>query len=301
MAKDLFNRYLWMVDTIRRHHTITRRQFNELWARSQFGNGEEMPRRTFYNYRNAIEELFGIKIECNSSTFEYFIADDIDESSNALTDWVLNSATISNLLSDMQSISDRVFLEDVPSARLYLSTIVQALRENREVRFSYHPYTRSLPATGLRVRPCFLKIFRQRWYLTGFNVADGKIKTYALDRMNEVTISAERYDPPAGFVAADFVRDAFGIVFSHGTVHRIVLKVEARRAKYFRALPLHHSQSEAIHDEFSIFTYKLRITPDFVQEILSYGPDVVVLEPPTLRAMISESLKKSLDNYINKE
>lgn len=300
MAKNLFNRYLWIVDTIRRHHTITMRQLNELWTRSAFSDGDPIPRRTFYNYRAAIEELFGIKIECNPSTFEYFIADDSDESGNSLTDWVLNSATMSNVLADMQSISDKVFLEEVPSARRYLGLVTDALKENREVRFSYHPYTRSLPTPGVRVRPYFLKIFRQRWYMTGYNVADAKVKTYALDRMDEVTISAEHFAPPANFNPAEFVRDSFGIVFSHGPVHRVMLKVASRRAKYFRALPLHPSQDEAIHDEFSIFTFKLRITPDFVQELLSYGPEITVLEPPTLRAMMVDSLKQSLKNYSQK-
>lgn len=297
MPRNLLSRYIWLVDTIRRHHAITRQQLNELWAKSTLGNGEPLPRRTFYNYRNAIEELFGIRIEWDPATYEYYIASDSDENGNTLTDWVLNSAAMSNVLIDMQAVSDRVFLEEVPSAQRYLSLVVNALRENKEVRFSYHPYTRSLPTPGVRVRPYFLKIFRQRWYMTGLNVSDGKVKTYALDRMGEVTVSTEQFAPPLHFNAAEFVRDSFGIVFSHGPVERIVLKVNSRRAKYLRALPLHHSQDEAIHDDFSIFTYHLRVTPDLVQEILSYGPEIVVLEPAPLRAMIKESLKHSLDNY----
>lgn len=79
----------------------------------------------------------------------------------------------------------------------------------------------------------------------------------------------------------------------------MVLKVDSRRAKYLRALPLHHSQDEAIHDDFSIFSYQLRLTPDFVQEILSYGPELTVLEPPELKAMIVKSLTESLNNYNN--
>lgn len=297
MARNLFNRYLWIIDTIRRHHALTRQQINEFWKRSPVGDGEDIPRRTFYNYRQAIEELFGIRIECNQSTFEYYIDEDDAPDGQTLTDWMLNSATMSNVLADMQSVADKVFLEEVPSARRYLSIVVDGLKENREVRFTYHPYTRSMPTPGVRVRPYFIKIFRQRWYMTGLNVVDHKIKTYALDRMSEVTLSADTFTPPSDFNPTEFVRDAYGIIFSHGPVHRVVLKVTSRRAKYFRALPLHHSQDESIHDEFSIFTYRLRITTDFVQELLSCGPDVTVLEPPTLRAMMVESLTKTLENY----
>lgn len=218
MAKDLFNRYVWIVDTIRRHNTITRSELNDRWKRSPFSNGEALPRRTFYNYRNAIEEIFGIRIQFNPTTYEYSIENDdhSDDRTTNVTDWILNSASMSNVMADMSAIADKVFLEDVPSARLYLAPILQALRECHTVRFSYHPYTRSLPTPGVEVQPYFIKIFRQRWYLTGLNLADNRIKTYALDRMSEVNISTDTFTPPEYFDAADFVRDSFGIVFSHG-------------------------------------------------------------------------------------
>lgn len=92
MSKNLFSRYIWIIDTIRRHGTITREELNRLWIRSSFSDGEPLPRRTFYNYRNAIEELFKINIECNTSTFEYSINDGGDAHTESVTDWMLNTA-----------------------------------------------------------------------------------------------------------------------------------------------------------------------------------------------------------------
>ncbi|MCM1110099.1 MAG: WYL domain-containing protein [Clostridium sp.] len=297
MAKNLLNRYVWIIDTIRRHSTISRRELNEYWMRSPYSNGEPLARRTFYNYRQAIEDLFGIRIVVSPSTYEYSIANDETAESATLTDWVLNSASMSDTMVEMQHIADRIFLEEVPSARLFLSPITKAMRDYHPVRFSYHPYNRSLPTPGVAIEPYFLKIFRQRWYLTGRNQTDGKIKTYALDRMSELTVSTSTFAPPPDFDPREFVRDAFGIIFTQGPVHQVSLRVDSRRAKYFRALPLHCTQDEAIHDSFSIFTYRLRLTPDFVQEILSYGPDITVLGPPELKAMVVKSLKESLANY----
>ena len=34
MAKDLINRYIWLVDTIRRYGRITRQELDERWQRS---------------------------------------------------------------------------------------------------------------------------------------------------------------------------------------------------------------------------------------------------------------------------
>ena len=296
MARNLLGRYIWLIDTIRRYGSLKRDQLNRLWMRSPYSDGEPLPRRTFYNYRAAIEELFSITIECNPATYEYYIASG-DDRQEGVTDWLLNSAAMSNVLSTVSDVSDRIFLEDVPSARMYLSQVVSALREHRAVHFTYRPYTRSTPTTGVIVEPYFLKIFRQRWYLTGRTAIDGKVKTYALDRMEDVTIGDDTFTPDPTFDAESYVRDTFGIVFSQGEPKEVALRTDPRQAKYFRALPLHHSQREAIHDSYSIFYYRLRLTPDFVQVLLSLGPKVTVISPPELRAMVRSSLRETLALY----
>ncbi|MBQ9072975.1 MAG: WYL domain-containing protein [Muribaculaceae bacterium] len=300
MSKDLFSRYIWLIDTIKRYGKITREELNARWKRSPYSNGEALPRRTFYNYRMAIEDIFNITIECNPSTFEYYI-DEGDVHNESVTNWLLNSAAMSNVLSDSREISNRIFLEDVPSAREYLSTIIDSLKENHLIKFTYQPFSRSNATPDIVIEPYFLKIFRQRWYITGRNVKEDTIKTYALDRMRNVVLEPTTFEIPESFDAETYFRDSFGIVFSHGEVKRVAIKTSARQAKYLRALPLHHSQSEMIHDAYSIFYYKLRITPDFVQELLSYGPQITVVEPPELKAMMISSLKETLTNYENLE
>lgn len=297
MSKNLLSRYIWIIETIRRHGTITRQELNRLWAASPYGEGEPMPRRTFYNYRNAIEDLFKINIKCNSSTFEYSIDDSGDSHTDSVTDWMLNTASMSNVLTDARDIADRVFLEDVPSARLYLSSVIGAMKEFKELRFGYSPYSRTGRPNPVMLAPYFLKIFRNRWYVTGLNVKENVIKTYALDRMSDVVVENTHFEIPADFDAEAYFADAFGIMFTHGEAKKITIRVDARQAKYFRALPLHHSQSEMIHDKYSIFTYRMRLTPDLVQELLSYGPKVTVEAPQELRAMMKENLKEALANY----
>lgn len=297
MSKNLFSRYIWIIDTIRRHGTITREELNRLWIKSAYSDGNPLPRRTFYSYRTAIEELFKISIECNPSTFEYSINDGGNVHAGNVTDWMLNTASMSNTLTDARDIADRIFLEDVPSARQHLSSVIEAMKECRTMHFGYSPYSRTGAPKGVVLEPYFLKIFRLRWYVTGRNVRENVIKTYALDRMSQVSLMADTFVIPPDFDAEAYFRDAFGIVFSQGEAKKVTIRTDPRQAKYFRALPLHHSQSEMIHDHYSIFTYYLRLTPDFVQELLSYGPSVTVLAPAELRAMMITSLQESLGNY----
>lgn len=296
MSRNLLARYIWLIDTIRRYGAITREKLNELWMQSPYSDGSPMPRRTFYNYRGAIEELFNINIECNPTTYEYYI-DSGDSHQASVTDWLLNSAAMSNVLSSVRDVSERIFLEDVPSARLYLSQVISALRERHPLHFTYRPYTRINPTRDVVIEPYFLKIFRQRWYVTGFNIRDNSIKTYALDRMADVSLGSDTFTMDPDFDPENFVRDSFGIVFTQGETHEVVIRANSRRAKYLRALPLHHSQREEIHDSFSDFHYRLRLTPDLVQELLSLGSEVKVMAPPELRAMVTNALRLALEQY----
>lgn len=296
MSRDLFGRYIWLVDTIKRYGHITREELNARWKKSPFSNGEPLPRRTFYNYRLAIEELFDINIECNPSTFEYYIKES-DAQNESVTNWLLNSTAVNNVLSESRDISNRIFIEDVPSAREYLASMIDALKEFRQIKFTYQPYSRTNASHDIVVEPYFLKIFRQRWYVTGRNVKEDKVKTYALDRMKDMVVMQEVFEMPSDFDAESYTKYSFGIIFSQGEIKNVSIKTDSRQAKYLRALPLHSSQQEMIHDSYSIFNYRLRITHDFVQELLSLGPAITVLNPPELKAMIITSLEESLANY----
>lgn len=295
MARDILNRYIWIIDTIRRYGRISRRELDECWQRSIHSNGERsIPRRTFFNYRKAIEELFSLSIECDPSTYEYYI---VEPEGVNITEWLLNSSATSNVLQGSRDVAGKILLEDVPSAREFLAPVIEALRANHTITFDYHPYTRSQPSRGVVLEPYFLRIHRQLWYVTGRNTADGKTKTYSLDRMRELRINADSFIPPADATPDDYFRDSFGVMVTQSQPKTVKLRVESRQAKYFRALPLHPSQQEMVNDKYSIFTYRLRITPDFVAELLSHGPRVAVLSPPELRAMVVSDLRDALANY----
>lgn len=295
MARDTISKLLWLMDTIKRHKHITLKEINVLWAKSKFSDGGPLSRRTFYNYRDSICDIFNVNIECNPRTFEYYIEE--NEHQQTMIDWVLNSTATNNLITSARDIHDRVFLENVPSAREYLAVIIEALRANAAVSFDYHSYSRSRPTKDIRLEPYFTKVFKQRWYVVGRNVKENKIKTYALDRMANVAQSSDTFSMPPGFSPDAYFKDAFGIVVDASEPRNIKIKADSTQAKYLRALPLHSSQSEMVNDAFSIFTYRMRITGDLVNELLSYGSRITVLEPPELRVKIIEELSSSLKKY----
>ena len=296
MAKDLYNRYVWLIETIRRRGRITRSELDERWRQSPHGNGNPLCRRTLYNYRTAIREIFNIDIRCDEANYEYYIEAE-DAHKLSVTNWLLNSRAVNDALAQASDVANRIFLEDVPSAREHLGTAIAAIQQGRRVRFDYYNYARSRPTRGVVFEPYFLKIFKQRWYLVGRHVAENKIKTYALDRVKEFTHLNESFEMPATFVPDEYFRDAFGIIVTQGEPKRIALRVDARTAHYLRDLPLHHSQQEVVHDGFVIFYYKMLISNDLITELLSYGPRVTVLEPLELRNALIAEYRNALANY----
>ena len=297
MAKNQVAIYVWLVDTIERFGHITFNELNRQWVMSSYSGGDPLPRRTFFNYRNAIEEMFDINIQCNRSTFEYYIDHTESESESRMQRWLLDSMSLSGMLSNSKDVSGRIVLENVPSARQHLPLLISAMRGNNRVVFDYTSYPRVNAVRGIVFEPYFVKIFKQLWYVIGKSVKDRKIKTYALDRMSNLTLSSDGFEMPSSFDPIDFFKDCFGITTSQDDPKEIALRVSATQAKYFRALPLHSSQSEEIHDNYSIFRYKMCITYDLKEEILSHGSNIEVIAPPELKLQVKNDLQQALKNY----
>ena len=297
MARNLINRYVWLVDTISRYGRITLKELNDAWLRSDISEGKPLARRTFFHYRDGVEEMFDINIQCDKSTFEYYIDDTGGENNARLRSWLVDSVSMSGTLSNAHDISSRIMLENVPSAREHLPVVIDAMKQNRRIRFSYKSYTRSLPTDGIVLEPYFVKIFKQLWYVIGMNVKEGQIKTYALDRISHLNLLQETFSLPEDLNPSEFFKDCFGIITNKNSAKRIVLRVEPTQAKYFRALPLHPSQQEEIHDNYSIFSYMMRITYDLKEELMSHGASIEVLEPKELKTLIRTELEQALKNY----
>jgi len=264
--------------------------------RSPLSNGTPFPERTFYHYRRAIEENFQIDIACDSEG-RYFIDRDNSRQSRAFTNWMLDSYAVSNAIKGSDAPMDRVEIEDVPSAREFLPVVLDAIRLSHKIEFTYAGFNRSRAERGIRYEPYFLKRYKQRWYMIGLKEKGGDIRTYALDRVKEMKALDEPFVKPADLELNDLFGNIVGVTSSKADVRIVRLQVTPTQAKYFRALPLHASQEEALHDDYSVFTYRLKLNYELAHEILSLGDAVKVLEPPELKAMVVMQLKSALQQY----
>ncbi len=127
--------------------------------------------------------------------------------------------------------------------------------------------------------------------------SDLGLRIYSLDRFVDMEELEERFELPKDFDAEGYFRDYFGVIIGDAP-EDIKLRVVPDQVKYFRTLPLHKSQTEMIQEDgSSVFSYHIAPTFDFVQEILSHGADVEVLEPLELRENISDIIAGMASRY----
>ena len=295
MAKDKIAYYIWIVDTIIKHGRISKKDLNDLWVKSPYSGGNPMADRTFYKYRRGIEECFSIEILCDPDG-SYRIDSNESPYVKQFTDWTLNNSAATSVMQQLGSSSGRVEIEDIPSAREFLPIVSQAMSKSNMVVFTYAGFARSRPEVGILFAPYFLKLYKQRWYMFGAKDGGG-LRTYALDRVVEMEVVSKKFRMPRGIRMEDYFGNIVGITSSKAPVREVVIQTTATRAKYLRALPLHHSQEEEIHDFYSIFRYKLKLNYELLSELMAMGPDITVIAPRELQMMLIERLRNTLNNY----
>ena len=299
MAKNLLNKYVWLVETIYKAKKISYEEINRRWLGNDMSEGKPLPLRTFHKWRIAIEEMFGLIIENEQGgQYRYFIQNADELKSGSLRSWLFNTLTVSNLMMENVSIKDKILFEEIPKGEQYLPTIIEALKKNTVLEMSYQSYWRD-EENSFEIEPYCIKAFKQRWYLVARSPYYDKVMIYALDRVHQLKPTTESFKYPEDFVPEEFFEDCFGIIADKDyNVETVKLKVVAGQANYLRSLPLHPSQHEIEqNDEYSIFTVRLRPTFDFRQEILSMGSDIEVLSPKWFREEVAEISKHMWNKY----
>jgi predicted DNA-binding transcriptional regulator YafY len=298
MAKNYFNRYVWLIDLINRYGHIPLEEIGRHWERSPLNEDRSpLAERTFHNHRTAIEDTFGIEIKCDRS-LGYYIANSEDLERDGIRQWLLESLSMNNLLNECADMQDRILFEKIPSSQKWLPVIVNAMRDGKAVEITYQSFWRDEPSS-FTIHPYCLKLFKQRWYVLGKSEGYASPRIYALDeRMLGIAPLKTALEKPAKFDAADFFSKYFGVTIDDRKASTVRIKVAAGQVKYLESLPLHDSQVLVGRTPgYSIFEYHLVPTYDFRHEILSHGPDMEVLEPEDFREEVKNDIAQMYKNY----
>ena len=299
MVTELLQKYIWLVQTFIRagEKGLSLNEVIDRWER-RFDS--DYSRRTFNNHREAVEEVFGITIECNRGTNRYFVryTDDVSDE-NAESAWLINTFTVNNILRlGKERLSGRVSVEDIPSGHMHLTAIMEAMTESRKIKIQYLKYTRS-QADKLTIHPYAVKEFAKRWYLVAYCEERTALRVYGLDRIKEMEVTENTFKMPAGFDVDETFATSFGTYLPEGKAQLITFRADTKEARFLRDLPIHSSQEEIKSSNKDYVTFSIFVCPNdsLIMEFCKLGKRVEVLTPKEVRNAVAEELAAAYSLY----
>lgn len=179
----------------------------------------------------------------------------------------------------------------------WLETILEAIVHRNVLNIEYHPFGREHKEH--LVSPYLLKEYHNRWYLIGHSERAKNILVMALDRIKQIQASDTAYVFATDFKPEDFFRYSFGITQRHDEEpQQVVLSFTPQQAQYILTQPLHHSQQviKETNDEIQV-AYLVYVSHELIMTILSYGANVKVLKPISLRNQVKAIIKEMSKQY----
>jgi len=194
--------------------------------------------------------------------------------------------------------TDFVAPEKVPHIKgsEYLAPIIEAVRKQQVLRLYYHPFYEDKPYFT-EVHPYLLKEYENRWYMVGLNDFKRQTRTYSLDRIRDIQVSDVNYIAK-DFNAESYFKHTIGVISPPGTPPRIVVEVQKTQAQYMITRPWHESQNiEEEKEDSIVFSLRVHPTYELVSLLLSFGKDLRVLSPDSLRERIRDHVNAMTGYY----
>jgi predicted DNA-binding transcriptional regulator YafY len=134
-------------------------------------------------------------------------------------------------------------------------------------------------------------------YLIGWDEDREAPRTFKIERMRDVSLTAERFDPPDDGAPEEALERAWGIIADQGDVE-VVVRFGRGAAARVREAVWHPSQRiEDGPDGSIVWRATVSGTLEIRLWILEWGADAEVLAPPDLRADVARTLRAAAAAY----
>lgn len=196
-----------------------------------------------------------------------------------------------------EEVARRIKIHTVGARRVHLENfqaVGSALLRRRRLVIDYYARGRN-DTTRREVSPQRLIHYRGNWYLDAWCHLRNELRSFSVDAIRRV----ELLDTPARDVPEETLDAVLGSgygIFSGREVKWAVLRFSPERARWVAAEKWHPRQEGTV---LADGTYELRVPysndPELVMDILKYGADCEVLEPPELRQRVRAEVLRMLE------
>jgi predicted DNA-binding transcriptional regulator YafY len=214
------------------------------------------------------------------------------------------AATLPEALRDHVSRSLDV-LQDAPrdpSFSDHVRQLTRAWAEHRVVEITYEGAAfegRAGERSSRNVRPFLIEPSLQTHalYLIGWDEDRDAMRTFKIERIREVRVTARSFEPPEGATLEQDLRRGWDIIADQPATD-VVLRFSPSVADRVHETTWHSLQrTERTSDGGLIWRSTVSGVIEIRLWILSWGEDVEVLEPAELREQVSGILRRAAERY----
>ncbi|MBR3405758.1 MAG: WYL domain-containing protein [Bacteroidales bacterium] len=218
----------------------------------------------------------------------------------SLLEHVITGQNASDIELDTVQFSNNAFLKGIDE---WFSPLLDAITHKKAVTLSYKPYGKEV--LEYNISPYMLRQFNDRWFLIARIDNRQNLTSFAIDRIEEVDIPGKgEYIPCHLGEIADRFSNVYGVSGAFDKeprVEKVVLKVASSRIGYIDTKPIHPDQRIEIIPNcpgWSKLTIpEIVVNKELISLLLSFGPDVEVVSPASLRETIKITVQKVLGLY----
>lgn len=180
----------------------------------------------------------------------------------------------------------------------YLTPLFDAIQYNTVLLINYKPFDEE--AMDLIFHPQYLKQYNNRWYILGVeqNHRD-QVWNLALDRIQSIETTKDYSYIKLDIDWNEYFDDIIGVTnLDNAPVETVHFLVHGKTAHYLYSKPLHGSQiAKWIDDKKLDITLKVKINYELKRTLLSYAPNITILEPESLIEEHKKALQIALEQY----
>lgn len=182
-------------------------------------------------------------------------------------------------------------------ANKWLEKILKAILHKTCLSVSYQGFNKEPKVHEFS--PYLLKEYRNRWYAVGHSQKAKDILIFALDRIQDIKKSKEKYYSNMDFKPEDFFKYSLGITQLNNTKpETVILSFTPAEARYIMSQPLHPTQEIILENDKEVqIKMQLYLTQELIMMILSYGPAVKVITPEKLKNQVKDFVAQTSRLY----
>ncbi|MDE5880897.1 MAG: WYL domain-containing protein [Muribaculaceae bacterium] len=284
----ILKKYTWLIKTILNAKEITLKELNFLWTEDNTVRMKEegkMSETTFFHYKKAIRELFGINIVCRYGKGRpYFIENHESLNKPSLTAWLYAGLASIDYLTEDENLHKKIIFEDSLGGCHLIPTILQAIKDNKLLNITYLPINSYYPIK-VNFKPYYLKQHHRNWYMIGSPENSNQCHVLPLGEIITITLTDHTSNPEDSEKIFSRLNEVIGIDMNEAVkCEKVLIRFRGEQRGYISAVPLHASQKYiAATKEYTDYEYTLIPDSDFLSEILRLGTSAEILTPLWLR------------------